>query len=316
MFQNRGGAGRRGRRNIFGTAFRIGKRSEGQRGRCAGLQSCKDCVFQLLIGVDTEFYAAVGDGLLGVFAQIETGERNGRRAAPPARAGIALQVLLDFLAGGHQSEAARPAECEIEGNEVIGAPKVGIPALMSADEKHAIARVTDYVAVIADVQGEFLFGARRMGKNDQQRILAARSQILLAQILVLKIGERLARGVGNLFDLEKAHQLHHEDALAHRAGADAKRCLCVKAHIRPDGGIDGAGDGGEVAAHVSMRIRGWQGGPHVIEALALRLPLLADQHRFLATRVNKHIHRAHIIAPYARIKIGLRRGGEQIHHHA
>ena len=128
-----------------------------------------------------------------VFAEVES--RDGKRylRLPSACLRTCILVRFNLLSSGHESQALWPVKRKVKGNEMFIA-NVGIPRPAFAHELDSIPSVSYHVAVIGDLQTEFIPRIRWSRKDDEDRIVAAAQDFPAAHFFILEIDERPAIG--------------------------------------------------------------------------------------------------------------------------
>ena len=119
----------------------------------------------------------------------------------------ALFALFGFVARRYQRQLSRPAKRKIESRELPCMARVRIPASPVPDEIDAVPRIADHAAAIPHFELNVFLRMSGRWQNDIQRIIPARGDFLLAQILILKKCERRPSFRRNAFNGERAGKL-------------------------------------------------------------------------------------------------------------
>ncbi len=232
-------------------------------------QAGLDGLFELFVCVHVNGMAFRGHGSHCVFAEVETrlGDRLFR--LPVRDAEVALFVLVRFFARGDEAKTLGPAQGHIVEGEFGGVAVVGEPAFALAYEEDGVTGVFDDVAAIAKIQGKGFARGKRLGEENTDGILAAVTQLLRGEALVLEKGERRAGLEGDGFDLQGARELDEEELFAAGDRTEIDGGIPIEGVVRVDGGVDVVPQRGE--GNLRRRIAG-QTSRNSRRCIARRLP--------------------------------------------
>src|SRR5208283_1583867 len=115
---------------------------------------------------------------------------------------------------------------------------VGEPAFALADEKDGVTGVFDDVAAIAEIQGKGFARGKRLGQENADGILAAVTQLLRGDALVLEKGEWRAGLEGDGLNFQGARELDEEELFAAGDRTEIDGGIPFEGVVRIDGGVD------------------------------------------------------------------------------
>src|ERR1700735_3172539 len=117
-------------------------------------QALGDGLLQFFVRIDTNLWR-FSDGGHFVFAEVESCRGEGNLRPPMTRFELTLLARFHLCAGRHQRQSFRPSKRQIEWREMFAAD-LGEPRAALAHEFHSVPSAGDYVAVIFQLQMEFV----------------------------------------------------------------------------------------------------------------------------------------------------------------
>ena len=196
------------------------------------------------------------------------------------------------------------------------AADVRVPGAAFANEIGAVSRVGNHAAVIGNLQMKIRAGWFARGQHRQYEIVAAAGGVTPEELVILKVGQRLAVVPPNFVHDQVTREFHRDDSLAAAAGAQVQRGLALQRKILGDGGVHAIIQRKECFGFIVWRIFSAEGSPHVVGPDAIGEVRLSDVYLLIAAVIHGDFHRTRRTRLQQNIKIGNGIGGEPIHQYA
>src|SRR5271157_754686 len=226
-----------------------------------------------------------------VLAKVETSFGDRLFRFPVGDAEVTVFMFIRFLAGGDKAKMLGPAQGHVVEREFGGVPVVGEPAFAFAHKEHGVSGIFDDVAPIAKTQSKGCARRKRIGEEDTEGILAAVTQFLGSEALVLEKSERSAGIQGNRCDLEGACKLKEKELRGACKRAKIDGGISIEGVVGVEGGVDVVTQGSEVRRR-ERKTGERVGGPNVVRGNFVNGAWLPDHEIFRAHLVNENVKRA------------------------